>query len=261
MAGKTTDGSWRPDQPFTSVDGLKITLRREANLTPAGVLKVPMRFQVPVLDSLPRPWRFNWSTYDTVSGGQRARPMGSQLLDLQVSTLLMDRLAAEASNVVVWGSAPFPQRVIDELRYIQRKAAPFRLVINQPAIWPEPVVNIVAVLTGVEPTIQSADIGTEALSISLLEYPETTVSSQRRATSSAKRHTLRAGDTLHKLAVRYLHAASGWKAIAKKNGITGVSANSAADLAKWAKRNHKTSLLMPEVEYEARVLPGGTARL
>jgi hypothetical protein len=86
--GKTSDGTWRPDQPFSG-DGLKVTLRAAHGVTDPKVLKVPLRFQAPVTDDFSRAFSFPWSTYDTLRAGQRSRPMGAELLSIPVATLLM----------------------------------------------------------------------------------------------------------------------------------------------------------------------------
>jgi hypothetical protein len=253
---RTEDGTWRPRTPFRSNVGLRITMSRASGLTPDGVLHIPLRFQVPALNDLRRSYQANWATYDTVSGGQRSRPMGAQLLSLQVDTMLLDHPSATASeSVVVWDGAPDPQRVLAELRYIagvddarKGKAAPFRLVIEQPVVWDKPVVTMVATLTTIEPSLPANEIGTEYLSATFLEYAEQSAGQQRRHAKPPQRHTLRRGDTLHELAKRYLHQASAWRQIAKANGITGVRPGSASDLAAWAKRHHKTTLVIPRVE-------------
>lgn len=263
LGGRTSDGSWRPDTPFASASGLKLTMRRAENLTPSGVLVSPLRFQVPLMNEFGRAHRFNWSTLDTLSAGQRSRPMGAQLLELSMETMLMDRLAAEAtSGLVVWGDAPSPQRVIDELRFIagvdrdrRGKAAPFRLVVNQPAVWRNPLVDVVATLQAITVTQKPGHVGTEFIALSFLEYREGDTGRQRVHRKASRKHKLVTGDTLYKLARDLLHRASDWREIAKANGITGVSARDAGELAAWAKRHHKSTLTIPRVEF---VLSGGT---
>lgn len=254
---RTRDGSWRPDKPFLSGDGLKLTMRRAAGLTPEDVLRVPLRFQVPPTGDLSRSYHFNWSTWDTISAGQQARPGGRQLLELSIDTLLMDQITADASSgLVVWDGAADPQRMLDELRWIaglddasRGPAAPFRLVINQPAIWPDPIVNVVAVLTAVEPRQQAGSIATEYLSATFLQLPQQEIDRQQRSAAKPKRtHKLVDGDNLHGLATHFLHRASDWRVIATANGITGVSPGSAPELAAWAKRHHKTTLVIPTVK-------------
>lgn len=254
---QTVDGTWRPNTPFNSAAGLKVTMRRSAGLTPDDVLRVPLRFQVPPTGDHRRSYRFNWSTWDTISSGQRARPMGAQLLELQVDTMLLDDLAANASRgVVVWDGAADPQRMLAELRYIagvdedrRGPACPFRLVVSQPAIWPDPVVSMVAVLTAIEPNQQAGSLATEYLSATFLQYPDENVKGEQRPRSVEKRtHTLVDRDTLHALATTLLHQASLWQDIAKSNGISGVSPSSASDLAAWAKKHHKTTLVIPKFE-------------
>lgn len=260
--GRTRDGSWRPDRPFSSADGLRVTMRRAAGLTPKGILTVPLRFQVPPMGDFRRPYRFSWSTFDTVSGGQHSRPMGAQLLEVQIDTMLLDRLAADAtSGVVIWDGAADPQRVINELRYIagvddarKGKAAPFRLTISQPIVWRDPLVSIVATLTSIEPSQSPGDVATERLSVSFLEYPELATGRQRRNLKEQRTHHLKASDDLYEIAKRYFHAASGWRKIAAANGIKGVSPGSEAELAAWAKRHHKTNLVIPPFELQGRAI-------
>jgi hypothetical protein len=274
-AGRTSDGTWRPDLEFSSAAGLKITMRRAPHLTPDGVLRVPLRFQVPVLNDLRRPYRFNWSTFDTVSGGQHSRPMGAQLLDISIDTMLLDVVAANASEgVVVWDGPADPERMLEELRFIQGtddprkgKAAPFRLTISQPSVWRSPLVNMIATLTSVEPSMPAGEPGTMYLAAAFLQYDEMAAGQQRRHESPVRRHHLDLGhDTLYSLATRYIHQASAWRQIANANGIKGVSPGSAAELQTWAKRHHKTTVIIPRVELVARIvgepianIPGGAA--
>lgn len=251
----TLDGTWRPDSPFTRSDGLKVTMRHSRGLTRGGVLAVPLRFQVPPVGDFQRPDEFNWSTYDTVSAGQRSRPMGSQLLQLQFDTLLLDRLAADASSgVVVWDGAADPQRMIDELRFIaglhpasRDRPSPFRLTVTQQAIWDAPIVDMLATLTALQPTQQAGDIATESLSLTFLEYRESSTAAQRRADKPERIHTLLAGDDLYELAKRYFHRASSWRLIADANGIKGVSPGSASGLAAWSVKHHKPTLVIPRI--------------
>jgi hypothetical protein len=260
---KVTDGRWRPNTPFSSSDGLQVVMRRAVGLTPKGVLLVPLRFQVPPLDQFRRAYRFNWSTFDTVAGGQHSRPMGAQLLELQIDTMLLDRIEQDrSSGVVIWDDAPNPELVLRELRYIsgtddarRGKAAPFRLVISQPAVWHDPLVNIVATLNNVEPAQHAGEIATEYLSVTFLEYAELAAGSQRRAPHEAtsKLYKVKLGtDDLYELAKRFLHRASAWRRIAAANGIVGVSPGSEAQLAAWMKRHHKTTLIIPLVEFKGR---------
>lgn len=254
--GRTQDGTWRPDQPFLG-DGLKITLRAAHGVTDPKVLKVPLRFQAPVTEDFSRAFSHPWSTYDTLRAGQRSRPMGAELLSIPVATLLMDGAAQDTTTgVVVWPFAPYPQRILDELRYIagmgpagkRGVATPFRLTINQPAVWGDaPLVNILAVVTAITATERAGSIGTEYLDVTFLEFAEDEVARRRQPTAAQRirYHDLKPGDTLHKLAVRYYHQASAWRELRDANGIKGVRASSAEELAAWAKKHHKKRLKIP----------------
>lgn len=253
-AARSKNGRWRPDRPFDHDDGIKITMRRERGVTEGDVLRVPFRFQVPSLGELTRSYRYQWSTYDTLSLGQRSRPIGQQLLELSVNTMLLDDASADAAEgIVVWNGVADPQAMINELRWIMGQAPGsepqiFRLVLNQPAVWGDtPLINMLACLTSLDVTEKPDEIGTEYLSATFLQFKEDEVGrKQRPQKHGASKHKLRAGDTLYEIAKKsHFHQPSAWKKIAKANGITGVSPNDADELKAWAKRHHKTELKIP----------------
>jgi hypothetical protein len=127
-------------------------------------------------------------------------------------------------------------------------ATPFRLTINQPAVWGDvPLVNMIAVFTAITATERAGSIGTEYLDVTFLEFAEDELARRRQPTAAerVRYHDLMPGDTLHKLAVRYYHQASAWRELRDANGITGVRASSAAELAAWAKKHHKKRLKVP----------------
>ena len=251
------NGSWRPDTPFVSDAGLQITMSKAVNLTPPGILDVPLRFQVPVTDDLTRPFRHNWATQDTLSAGQFSRKQGAQLLEIQINTILMDRLTAEGSSgLVVWNGAHDPESMVEELRFIsgtdrERRgpAAPFRLVIAQPQVWNKPSVDMVASLTTLDVTQRSQEIASEGLSMTFLEYAEPEGQRARRGgggvVSSGPGQNQPIKGSLYTMATVHLGRGSRWREIAKANGIKNAAPNSAVWLASWAKANHKTQLWVP----------------
>lgn len=253
--GSGRNGLWRPDDGFQGWFGVRIVMRREHGVTTGDVLRVPFRFQVPTLSDLSRSHQYNWATYDTVRVGQRSRPQGRQLLNLQVDTMLMDGPAADAaSGTVIWKGIRAPQRMIQELRWIMgdlpgSQPQVFRLVLSQPAVWGgHPIVNMLATLTALQPTQRTEEIGTEYISATFLEYPvdEQIARKQRPQSHGATRWTLKRGDTLYEIAKKsHFHRPSAWKLIARANGITGVSPSSASELAAWAKKHHKTTIIIP----------------
>jgi hypothetical protein len=255
-AQRRHDGTWRPDKPYENDNGLRITMRRAPGITDPDVLKVPMRFQAPIVGDLVRQFGFNWATYDTLRLGQRARPMGRQLLELPISTMLLDGHAQWASRgIVVWPHAPEPLKVIDELKYIAgmvpgSRATPFRLTITQPSVWgSDVVVNMLAVLTRVSATQKAGQVGTEYLDATFLESDEDETSRRRQPRDDEKTryHDFDPADSLslHGLARRYYHRPSAAKYVATANGIKGVSASSEAGLARWMTLHHRKRLRIP----------------
>lgn len=253
--GTVKDGSWRPDAPYNSGDGLKVTLRREPGVTEKGFLRVPFRFQVPPIGDFSRAYKTTYATYGTLRLGKRPRLDGRELDEISFDTMFMDAAAANASSgLVVWNVVQDPQRMIRELRWlmghIDDEPRIFRLTISQQAVWGNsPLVNMLAVLTAVSPTQKGDSIGTEYVSLSFMEWPEDLEAArkgQRAAKASATTHTLQKGDTLYEIAKKsHFKRASAWKTIAKANGITGVKAGSDEQLAKWAKRHNKKKLKIP----------------
>jgi hypothetical protein len=247
-------GEWRPDEDFNALPGIRITMRRIKGLTDPGVLKVPFRFQVPAMGDLPRPYRYEWARHNTLRLGERSRRQGRPLFELDLDTLLLDGPNQDDVGFVVWEGAPEPQRLIRELRWImgdanKGPATPFRLTLSQVSVWPgEWLVNMPAVLTNVTPTQKAGEIGAEYLSLKFLEYTEDQASRRRRPRESeqTRRHKIAMGrDNLYEIAKRYYRSSSLWRAIAKKNGIKGVSPSSESELEKWCKRYKKTTLLIP----------------
>jgi hypothetical protein len=252
--GRYRNGLWRPDLGFDQKFGIRIVMRRENGITKGDVLRVPMRLQAPSLNQLQREYQFNWATYDTVRVGQKSRPDGRQLMTLSVDTMLLTPDTQDSSSgAVIWPYKPDPQRVIDELLWISgytpgSQPENFRLVLSQPEVWgSHAIVNMLASLTGVTATQQQGELGTEYVTLSFEEFPENELGrSQRPVSHGQTTWKLKTGDTLYEIAKKsHWHQPSAWKTIAKANGITGVSPSSAADLAAWAKRHHKTSIAIP----------------
>jgi hypothetical protein len=254
--GRFHNGTWRANHGFDSSHGVRITMSREHGITKGEVLLVPFRFQVPAMNDLQRPYEYNWSTYDTIRVGQRSRPMGRQLMQLQVDTMLLDQPATDAATgAVVWrGSPPDPQKSIAELRWIMgitQGSQPeiFRLVLAQPAVWGNtPIINMLATLTALQPLQKQDEVGTEYLSATFLEWgPDEEIQRKQRPVSHGKtKWKLKQGDTLYEIAKKsHWHRASAWRTVAKANGIKGVAPSSAAELAAWAKKHHKKELTIP----------------
>lgn len=244
---ETASGAWRHDKPFDGDDGLKITLRHEPGMTPAGMLKVPFRFQAPPLDSLQRPWTYAWDTSGTVSAGEQARENGPQLDRVSFQTMFLD----EELEWMVWAGSLNVQRMLDELRALLDAPAPFRLTIGQPALWgPRPLVSMIAVFTSITAEERGGEVGTEYTSVEFLEVKRQRLQQQSGRTrpgaaSVLRRHDLRKGDTLYRVSLDAYKRHGEWRRIADANGIQGVTPDDAGELATWAKRHSRSSLRIP----------------
>lgn len=256
----TASGSWRPDLPFNGRDGVKITMRREPGMTPAGMLTVPFRFQSGPLDTLDRRREFEWTTDRTIAAGEQAREGGAQLRRLTFQTMVLD----EELPWMVWTGTLDAQRLVEELYALLEAPAPFRLTISQEALWgPRPLLNMVAALTSVTPQQRGGEIGTEYTNVEFLEVQRLRLQRGRArpgASSVPRRHKLVKGDTLYRIALKVYKKKSAWRLIATTNGIAGVSPDDAAELARWAKVHSRTTLRIPAAPTKTLELPisGGT---
>lgn len=238
-------GRWRTDRPFSSPKGVHIVMRREPGVT-GDVLRVPLRFQVPVVGDLQRQRQFGVATFDTLGSGERDRPQGRRLRTLSLDTISMDPIAeSSTSGVVVMDGVDDPQLLIRELSWIMGElrgstSQRFRLTLTQPAIWGDrPIESMLCRLTSLTATQRAGDEGTEYLSLSFQESPIGEIERRRQRTvRPATKIPFTAGvDSLYDVARRsHFARASAANLIAAANGIVGVSYDNAAELAAWARR-------------------------
>lgn len=242
----TRSGAWRPDLPFDRDDGLKITLRHEPGMTPAGFLKVPFRFQAPPLDRFGRPWRFDWNTSQTVVGGEQPREAGKQLDRVSFQAIFLD----EEHPWMVWTGTLDVQRILAELRELLERPAPFRLTVTQVALWGHrPLVNMVAAFTSIEPEQRGGEVGTEYAQVEFIEVPRQRLVTKRRMRPSGadreRRHPLKRGESLYDVALKAYKRRSAWGVIARANGIRNVRPDDHEALWRWTKRHNRRTLTIP----------------
>jgi hypothetical protein len=241
----TASGRWRADLPFVAGrEGLRITLKRERGVTPPGFLQVPFRFQAPPLDRWGRTWEFSFDTYTTIAAGEQPRAGGPMLERPTLQTMFLD----EDLRFMLWNGSLDVQRMLDELKAILHRPAPFRLTIGQPGLWgPKPLLSMVAVFTSIQPEQRGGEVGTEYANVEFLQWPHDPAPGRRRPSESdsGRRYTLEDGDTLYTIAKRVYKRASAWGFLASANGISGVSPDSASELARWASRHERKTLKVP----------------
>ena len=247
-ASKTTrSGKWRPQKPFES-EAMQVILLREQGITRPGYLGHQFRFQTGPLDSFPRDRAREWSSYRTISDGEFDRSGGRTLATPSFSVLLHD----EPKDWMVWRGTFDVQRMIQELNALVDGEVIFRLVVGQPALWGgRPLLSILAKLTAVTPEQRAGEIGSEYVTLAFQEHRRQRLiakGARKRpsATSQTRRYTLKDGDTLYSIAkAAYSGTASAWRAVAKKNGITGVDPGDRNALKAWARRKNKKTIVLP----------------
>lgn len=259
------DGRWRPNRRFARQTGLLVTLRHARGITARDRLRSPFRFPVPILDSFDMPYRHPWAQHDTISAGPQMRDQEGELPEWTFSTMLLDDVARRESDrrLVVWPHVPFPQLYLRELRLIagelgNARATPFRIVVSQPVMWDEPLVNSIAVLTGIVATVPANEEGVFRLSLTVQKLPESEIDRRRQPRRDEQKRVFSmvqnearedAGtegpDTLYELAKRFYGEPSMWRRIAKANGIKNVSPRSSEALEDWCAAHHKKKLVIP----------------
>jgi len=247
-AGAIRSGTYRPDRDFQGVDGIRVALHRVKGLTAANTLLVPFRFQVPILNNFEREDGFEHAKYRTLRLGERSRPDGTTLRTVPISTMFLDATEQAKVNFVHWPFEPQPQKVLRELRSIQKKGTPFKLVIAQPVVWGgDALVNMRVVMTTIRAVQNQGEPGVEYVDITFEEYLETAVERKGRGRDEdiAGTHKIKAGESLYEIAKFVYRSPSLWRTIAKANGIKGVSPNSAPELAKRAKKHNRRVLKIP----------------
>lgn len=256
------NGRWRPNKRFQRQTGLLVTLRRERGLTDPKRLLSPFRFPVPITNSFDMPYRHPWAQTDTISAGPQLRDQDSDLAEWTFTTLLLDPIALREADrrLSVHGYVPFPQLYLTELRSIAgelpgHRATPFRIVVSQPMMWDEPLVNSAAVLTGIVATVPPAEEGVIQLSLTVQRLPDSEIQRRRQPRPDEQKRTYDPPapgrdrrdrvDELYEIAKKFYGEPSMWRRIAKANGIKGVAPGSAAQLARWMKQHHKKKLAIP----------------
>lgn len=269
----TRSGRWRPDAPFNARDGVKVTLRRIPGVTPAGTLEVPLRLQVPPLNDFARRWTMTWGRYTSIDGGERARAPSRPLFEQAFSTMLLDDIAQDDHlDLCVWTGAPDPQRLLEELTWImgqeddEQRGSVFRLTISQTALWPDRMlVDLPVFLSDLTATQKGGEPGTEYVDLTFTEHRGDRVAvkstKKKRGTASDQERSVsvRPGESLHELAQRVYHRPSEWRSIASANGISGVSASSATELARWLKKHNRSELIVPALFDQGAVSVGGVS--
>lgn len=239
---------FRPDTPFTG-DGQRVSLAREEGYTAQGKLRVPLRFQLPPHEAITRTASFTWSNFDaldTESGvAERTRPGGPRLRTVSLSTMF---LAWDASFQVWKPGLLDPILAVREIEQLCLKGVKFRLRIHNPRMYTHDDVNMLAVITQCPITEEPGEPDTRYLRMDVQEYVPTEV--ERKAIHNQLgpwTHTVKAGDTLYKLAKRYYHRQSDWRRIAKapENGNLEQQAPS-HDLIGWSKKHHRKTIRIPQ---------------
>jgi len=266
----SADGSWRPDVPFDTQEGIRVTLRAEKGVTDPDYLKVPFRFQCPPLSAFTRPLSVPWPTFETLSAMERSRPQGAALRIWQFDTMFVwdheewviwtgaQHAHGHGKNRVNARSGVFePQLFLRELEEIATHNVIFRLVVDEPVVWAQSLINSLAVITGVTPTIKSGESTTEYVTMVLQEFRDLTVGQPGRsaATSVGNPSTVKVSstDTLYELARKLLGKPSDWRRFAAINGISNVNPNDPGALSAWMAAHHKATLKVPPQQKHAKM--------
>lgn len=221
---------------------LYVFMKRKADYTAPGILDVPFAFQVPPTGGLTLDGSFSHSDYDTLRLGQRSRAIGPQLRDISFATLFLD-YSVGWDNAIPGAEFDALGRA-DELFEIMDAGTPFTLLVGNPKLRDSWDYEGLATLRTVRCEERDGEPDARYVDATFKEYEALKVQVNRRSAKIEQRrsHTLTSKDTLGKLAKKFYGDPSLWYKIASDNGIRGVTANSAKQLAAWAKKHSKKKL-------------------
>jgi hypothetical protein len=222
-------------------NGCQVKLSRIDGLTPKGLLDRAFYFQCPPTEEIRWAKGFSHAEYETLSGRTFSRPQSIGLKTVTFSTLVIDWDAEwtffSVKDLIDVG---------EQLEHLGDSRQPFMLSIRNRPLWGAKFdVRMPATLRSVSVAERAGELDTRYVDCEFTEYkrPAYGVAGRRGKSGQKRRHTLRSGDTLRKLAKSELGSYVEWKAIANANGIKGLNGDS--DLYAWGKRHHRSSIVIP----------------
>jgi hypothetical protein len=238
----------RSDTPFVG-EGTRVSLSEEKGLTKPGYLDVPFRFQIPPQDGWQRSFTGRMNNFDVLGGAQgpleRSRPGGPGLETVTFRTMFMDYHPEWG----VWEPDLLePVLAIRQLRQFARLNLIFWLKVRS-TLYDHFDVDILATITQGDVEEVAGEPETRYINLTFQEYDELDAERKRRQRGHGQNqgpwnHTIKAGDTLYKLARSYYKTQRLWPAIAAANPHMR-SWPPSRDLMAWGKREHRSRVHVP----------------
>jgi hypothetical protein len=236
--------------PLMQGDGVQVSLYAIPELTDKRVLKEPFYFQAPPLEQLTQQYRYNWTTFSTVSKGEFSRPSGRALSSLPLSTVFVDydaiwtnlrqtrTLGAQPINTQNIARNPAgryknvnPIQMVRKLILLQRSGTPFELIVGQHRLWGQqdvhwgPTNKNAAVITDLQVEERAGEIDARYVTVTFQEYRSAGLNTRGVLELRGRNYpkTVKVGRaatfTLQDIAREAYGEGSAWRRIAKANGI------------------------------------------
>lgn len=189
-------------------------------------------FQCPPLDEFQENHNFNHSDYDTAFAGQRSRPGGRQLIEIQFNTLWLDDGSKNhAPGWAVVKQAMDPLEAKQRLIRLGRSMRPFWVMAHQMPMWHRYDLRLQMTMRSLSSLEKHGEEDSRYFSISLKEFRDSSVQSRSNGKAGPIDRVGPGGttlsvafltgdeETLYEIATKYYGSSGMWKSIKSANPV------------------------------------------
>jgi nucleoid-associated protein YgaU len=223
-----------PNAPDYRGPGLRVRLTALPGITPKGVLTQPLYLPV-VLGPFSFSEEADHREYTTVSAGEYSVPAAGPASARRLRSTSLETLTVDWHNYARWLVNPSltPREARSELYRVLRSRQPFELlaILQLGSDEPEEL-RMKATLRAINRELRPGETDTRYYSLELREWRDASMERRGRGRREGHRsvsthrgerlpttHRLTAETTLHSLSRNHYGVASGWRIIARENGI------------------------------------------
>ncbi len=255
---------WRTQEMLGPIVGLRVSLVPIPGFTDPAALRAELLLQCSPTEDFGPSYTWSYTDYATVGSGMRSRPMSRELAVVTFSSLFVDTDYPWVHWKGTAGDPANPVHLAGELKTVGDAMAPFLLLAGQPALWGiDYDVRMPATLRSFQPVERAGEPDSRYYTASFTEFrgiPEAAWETAWLAAAGAAGagggktvlatvlvRSLPVGQrTLRQLAKHYYGQVTGWRAIAKANGLTSMGPDT--NLVAYFKSDPTRRLVIPRLQ-------------